>query len=112
MIAQSIPLIVGNLIFAAHLLRFYGLIPALIAVAFTFTLLIRKEIVLLLWQLLFTAAGLIWVFATIGFIRYRLAEGLPWLRLLIIMSLLIALAVFNIFWIRRKAFRDKFFPNN
>ena len=108
MFVQFIPLILGDLLFAAHVLRFYGLIPALIVLAFMFTLLIRKEIVLMLWQLLFVISSLIWILATIDFIRFRLAEGLPWLRLLIIMSLLVFFSIFNIFWVRRKAFRDKF----
>jgi len=108
MFVQFIPLILGNLIFAAHILRFYGVVPAIIVIAFMFTLLIRKEIILILWQFLFALSSLIWIFATIGFIRFRLAEGLPWLRLLIIMSLLIIFSIFNIFWIRRKAFREKF----
>jgi len=108
MFVQFIPLILGDLIFAAHILRFYGLIPAIIVVAFMFTLMIRKEIILILWQLLFVFSSIIWIFATIDFVRYRLTEGLPWFRLLIIMSLLILFSVFNIFWIRRKTFRERF----
>ncbi len=108
MFVQVIPLLIGDLIFAAHILRFYGLMPALIVVAFMFTLLIRKEIILILWQLLFVLSSIIWIFATIDFVRYRLAEGMPWLRLVIIMGLLIVFSVFNIYWTRRKVFREKF----
>ncbi len=107
-VIRLLPVIFSGLIFAAHVLRFYGAVPALLAVLFIFLLAVPKQWILRLWQVYLFAAALVWIKATVDFIRYRMAMGFPWSRLAMIMGLVIALTVFSIFWLENKNVRQYF----
>ena len=107
-ILRLLPVILAGLIFSAHVLRFYGWIPAIAAFLFLFTLSVGKSWILRLWQLYLAAATVVWIQATIGFVRYRMAMELPWTRLVIIMGLIVALTVFSIFWLETKNIKQYF----
>jgi len=103
---RMLPVIFAGIIFSAHVLRFYGVILALLSFLFIFTLLAGKRWVLRVWQVYLSGATLVWISATIGFIRYRMAVGMPWGRLALIMGVVIALTVFSIFWLENKKVKE------
>ncbi|APF18953.1 hypothetical protein Calab_3307 [Caldithrix abyssi DSM 13497] len=98
MFLRFLPMIFADLLFAAHVMRFQGLYPALAVVLLLGTLFIRRAWVPGLWQVLLLLAIGEWLRVTAMFIRFRLAMDLPYIRLLIIMGLVILFFVFVIFW--------------
>jgi hypothetical protein len=100
MILRLLPIVLADLLFAAHVLRFHGLWPAVIVFLINFTLLIRKPWIPIMWQLLTGLAIIEWMRITIYFVNFRMAMDMPYVRLLIIMGLVILYNVFIIFRLR------------
>ncbi len=96
------PMVFADLLFAAHVLRFYGFLPAILILAFGLTLLIKKSWLPGIWQILLLFAIGEWIRVTIEFVRYRLAMGMPYFRLIIIMGAIILFFIFVIFWWQNK----------
>ncbi|HHE54615.1 MAG TPA: hypothetical protein ENL21_02455 [Caldithrix abyssi] len=91
-------MILADVLFAAHILRFNGIVPALLIILFAFTLLIRRPVIPKIWQILLLLSIGEWIRVTSMFVRYRLVMDMPYVRLLIIMALVILFFVFVIFW--------------
>ena len=106
MLLQLWPVILAGLIFSAHLLRFYGPFPALLSLLFMVLLTIRNAWIRRVWQVYLFFATLVWIRVTVGFVRYRLAAGEPWLRLLIIMGLIVILTIVAIVWFEKKKVKE------
>ncbi len=100
MILRLLPVIIADFLFAAHVMRFYGLWPALIVLLLNFTLFIRKPWIPIMWQLLTGLAVIEWIHITIYFVNFRMAWDMPYFRLLLIMGLVILYNVFIIFRLR------------
>ncbi len=98
MIFRLLPMILANLLFAAHVMRFNGLVPALFVVLLLLTLFIRRPLIPKIWQLLLLLAVGEWIRVTLMFVRYRLAMDMPYVRLLFIMVGVILFFIFVIFW--------------
>jgi len=105
---RLLPPMLAGLIFAAHVLRFYGLLPAVLALVFIFLLFVPQKWVLRLWQVYMFIATLVWIKATVDFVSFRLSMELPWIRLAVIMGLIIALTIFSIFWLENKKVKQYF----
>ena len=100
MILRLIPVIFADFLFAAHVMRFHGLWPAIVVLLLNFTLMIRKPWIPIMWQLLTGLAIIEWIRITIYFVNFRMALGLPYFRLLLVMGLVILYNVFIIFRLR------------
>ena len=104
MLLRFMPIILSTLLFAAHIMRFYGLIPALAVLLLLFTLFFRRIWIMRFWQISLSLATMVWISAAIDFVRFRLVTDMPWSRLLIIMLAVILLNVFSILWLQHKKF--------
>ncbi len=100
MFLRLLPVIIADILFSAHVLRFHGLLPALIVLLINFTLLIRKPWIPIMWQLLTGLAIIEWIRITIYFVNFRMAVDMPYVRLLFIMGLVILYNVFIILRLR------------
>ncbi len=100
MVLRLLPFVFADLLFAAHVLRFHGLWPAVVVILVNFTLFIRKPWIPLMWQLLTALAVIEWIRITIYFVNFRMAMDMPYIRLLFIMGLVILYNVFIIFRLR------------
>lgn len=111
MLLRLLPMIFADLLFAAHILRFHGTVPAFLVVLLLITLLIRKPWIPHFWQVLLLLAVGEWIRVTILFVRYRLAMDMPYIRLLIIMGAVILFFIFVIFWWQNKRI-EAFYQTN
>ncbi len=102
MVFRFLPFIIADLLFAAHVLRFSGLVPALAIVLLLATLFIRKPWIPRMWQVLLMLAVVEWLRVTAMFVRYRVAMEMPYVRLMIIMGMVVLFFVFTIFWWQNK----------
>ena len=100
-ILRLLPLIFANLLFAAHIMRSFGLIWALAVLAFLFTLFIRRDWIIGIWQVIIAFAILEWIRTTLVIVKLRLAVEMPYVRLLIIMGAVILFNLFVIYWLQR-----------
>jgi hypothetical protein len=100
--------ILMNILLAAHFLRFSGMIPAILILLINLTLLIRRPIIITLWQVLLGMASLLWIYVSFGFIQFRMATSVPWTRLAIIMGAIVLLNVGCIFWMNNKKLQKYF----
>jgi len=107
-ILQLLPVILAHLLFSAHILRFYGLIPALIIVLLLGTLAIRNKWTMRIWQFFLMIQGLVWVGYTADVVQYRLVMDMNWIRLVIIMSIIVLFTIFSIFWLQSKNLKSYF----
>lgn len=99
-----------NILMAAHFLRFSGMAAAVLILLVNLTLLIRKPVIITLWQVLLGMATLIWIHTSIGFIQFRMAANVPWIRLLMIMFAIVLVNAGCIFWMnsgKLKAYFNK-----
>jgi hypothetical protein len=99
---RFLPIILADVLLAAHFLRFSGIFPAALVLLLLVTLFIRRYWVVRLWQALMFIATLVWIDTAIKLIRLRLALDLPWLRLAVILALVILLTIFAGFWMESK----------
>ena len=97
-----------NILMAAHFLRFNGYVTAILILLVNLTLMIRKPIIITLWQVLLGMASVMWIYVSLGFIQFRVATGAPWMRLSIIMGLVVILNFGCIFWINNKKLKAYF----
>lgn len=100
-ILRLLPLIFAQLLFAAHIMRSYGLFWAIVVLLLLFTLFIRREWIIRIWQVIIVFVILEWIRTTIVIIQLRLAVDMPYTRLLIIMCVVIIFNLFVIYWLQR-----------
>ena len=98
---RLLPLIFAQLLFAAHIMRSYGLFWVIVVLLLLFTLFIRKEWIIRMWQIIYVLITLEWIRTTIMIVKLRLAVEMPYTRLLIIMSAVILFSLFVIYWLQR-----------
>lgn len=108
-IIRLIPLIFAQLLFAAHIMRSHGPVWALAVLALLFTLFIRRKWIIGLWQTLIALTVLEWVRTTLVLTQLRMDVGMPYTRMLIIMSVVI---LYNLFVIYRMQSKDILFHYN
>jgi hypothetical protein len=101
-IVRLVPLILSTLLIAAHFMRFYGLEAAVAGLLLLGTLFVRHQWILRFWQGVLAVAAIIWIDTTYGIVQFRQELNQPWLRLMIIMSAVIAFTVFSGFWLENK----------
>jgi hypothetical protein len=92
-------------------MRFNGLYPALVVLALSATLFIRKGWIPSMWQILTGLAIIEWLRTTIMFVQMRLDAGTPYMRLLVIMGVVILFNVYVLISLRNKKLRA-FYANN
>lgn len=103
---RLLPVIISALLFAAHILRFYGLLWAAVVLVPLITLLIRKPWTIRLWQILLALAIVVWLNVAIELVQARMALDAPWLRLAIILSTVISFNLFSLIWLENKTIRS------
>lgn len=101
LIIRLVPLIFAQLLFAAHIMRSFGSIWAMVILILLFTLFIRRDWILRLWQVVIAFEVIEWIRITIIIVQLRLAVDMPYIRLLIIMSAVIIFNLFVIYLLRR-----------
>lgn len=101
-LVRLLPLILSALLVAAHIMRFYGLLAAILVLLLLGTLFFRTKWILRCWQGVLVAATFMWINTTYDIIQVRLALNQPWLRLIVIMCTIIVLTIFSIFWLENK----------
>lgn len=104
--------IFANVLFAAHIMRFYGLLFAVLVLLLNFTFLIRQEWVLKMWQILLAMAVIVWIYVSFGFIQYRMIMDAPWVRLTAIMSAIVLYNIIAIIWMNSKKLKSQYIKNN
>ncbi len=100
-IIRLLPLIFAQLLFAAHIMRSFGIIWAMAVLILLFTIFIRRGWIIHIWQAIIAFEVVEWIRTTIIIIRLRLAMGMPYVRLLIIMSMVILFSLFVIYWLQK-----------
>ncbi len=113
MALRLLPVIIADLIFAAHFIRFYGIYPALLIVLLLGTLLVRKNVVRIGWQIFLFIASLIWVQISFQLVQTRIVLEMPWTRLAIIMAAVTLFTLLTALWLetpRLKAYFKKASP--
>jgi hypothetical protein len=98
-IIRLIPVYISVLLLSAHLLRIYGLYPALLLLLLLFTFLIRKRWILQMWQFILFISVLMWINTVVTLVHFRLAMDMPWVRLAVIMVVVIAFTIYSGFWL-------------
>lgn len=101
-ILRLLPVILANILLAAHFLRFGGIILAGLILLLLLTLFIRKWWIVRLWQVILFAATLVWIETSFDLIGARMAMNAPATRLAIIMAGVVLFNVFALFWLENK----------
>jgi len=108
MIFRTILLVLACLFLGAHFLRIGNLLFVLLSLSMPFLLLIRKRWSLILIQCFtYTGAG-IWTYIAINLVKKRMARGLPYGRLLIILGAVILLTLLAGLLLNTASVRDKY----
>ena len=101
LIIRLLPLILAQLLFAAHIMRSFGILWATVVLIPLFTLFISRDWITRLWQIIIAFEVVEWIRTTIVIVQLRLAVDMPYIRLLIIMGAVILFNLFVIYWLRR-----------
>lgn len=104
-VVRLLPVILADLLFAAHVMRSFGLIPALIVAVLLVSLAVRKPWLPALWQALLVVYSGFWLHTTVKLARFRIMMDMPWVRLIIIMGAVILFTLFAAYWIKSKKVR-------
>jgi hypothetical protein len=94
MIIRIIPLIIAFLLLGAHFLRSGHLLLAGLSTLAPLLLLIKKRWILLIVKWLTYSAAIVWIQTTFSLVQQRRMTGLPWVRMLLILSGVTVLTVY------------------
>ena len=83
---QLTPVIISFLLMGAHFLRSGHLFFVALSLLFIGLLFVKRPIVARLIQVVLVLATVEWIYTTYGFVSFRMAQGLPWMRLMIILG--------------------------
>jgi hypothetical protein len=86
MIIRLIPLIVAFLLLGAHFLRSGHMFLAGVTILTPLLLLIKKRWILLFVKWLSYSAAIVWIQTTFSLVQQRRMAGVPWVRMLLILS--------------------------
>jgi hypothetical protein len=92
---RRFPAILSAIVLAAHFLRFgriVGVVACLAAIPLFFW---RARPAVLVSRLLLLLGAAFWVLATFSLVRMRRADGLPWIRLAVILGAVAAVAAIS-----------------
>jgi hypothetical protein len=86
MMTRVIPLIIAFLLLGAHFLRSAHIILAGASLLIPLLLLIKKRWSLLLVKWLTYSGAIVWMQTTFSLVQQRRMAGLPWIRMMLILS--------------------------
>ena len=86
MFIRLIPLIIAFLLLGAHFLRSGYLILTGVSIIAPLLLLIKRRWILLLVQWLAYSGAIVWIQTTFSLVQQRIMTGVPWVRMLFILS--------------------------
>lgn len=100
--------ILSFLILGAHFLREGNLLLAILSVAAPCFLFIRKRWALVAVQTFLSCGALLWIFATIDLVQARMSQGMPWLRMAVILGAVAAFTAYSAWALNGSKFRQKY----
>jgi|GEM_PF-949958 len=107
-VAFLFPVVLCQLLSAAHFLRSHDHIIVAFFLLSIFLVFIKRAIAARLIQMLLTFATLVWVYTAHGLAMIRIDEGRPWIRLVVILSIVIALNVLAVFVLQTNTMKKRF----
>lgn len=108
MLVRFLPVILSCLLMAAHVLRTVGLTAALVVMLLPLVLSVRQPWVPLFMQGALGLAVLEWVRTAVVLAQGRMAEGEPWLRMVVILGAVVAVTAAAVLVFRQPAVRRYF----
>ncbi|MDH4043580.1 MAG: hypothetical protein OEW06_03905 [Gemmatimonadota bacterium] len=111
MLVRFLPVIVSCLLLAAHVLRSVGLTIALLVLLLPLLLLVRQSWVPLVMQVVLGLAVLEWARTAIALAQGRMADGEPWVRMVVILGAVAAVTAAAILILRQPVVRRYFEPS-
>ncbi len=111
MVLRLLPVILGCLLIAAHVLRDGLLLLAALLALLPFLLLVRRPWVPPLFQVVMVLAALEWVRTAVVLARGRIAAGEPWIRMAVILGVVVAVTAGAALLLRHPAVRRHFTPD-
>jgi len=94
MIIRLVPLIIAFLLLGAHFLRSDHMILAVVSLLAPLLLLIKKRWILLFLKWLAYSGAIVWIQTAFSLVHQRRMAGVPWVRMLLILSGVSALTLF------------------
>jgi hypothetical protein len=86
MIIRLIPLIIAFFLLGGHFLRSDHMIFASMSILAPLLLFIKKRWILLFVQCLTWSGAMVWIYTTFSLVQQRRVAGVPWVRMLLILS--------------------------
>lgn len=112
-ILQHIPAIISALLLAAHFLRGGHLVMTLICLAMPLLLISPTKARIRLYQTFLILSALVWIFAAADIALDRIAAGMPWIRMAIILGIVTILNIAAALLFETKRMRARYrAPNN
>ncbi|MBI4848619.1 MAG: hypothetical protein HY808_08620 [Nitrospirae bacterium] len=105
---RLLPVILSLLLLGAHFFRAQIIILILLVLALLLILLIRRSWVPKLVQTALALGGIEWVRTLIAFVKMRQAEGVPWMRLALILGGVAAFTVCSGLVFRFRSLRERY----
>ncbi len=101
-------LILTTVLFAAHMLRFYGMGPAFLVFSLLLTLTYRKPLMRKIWLFLQAVYLAAWIWVSADLVMLRLINQQPWIRISIIMIVVILVNILTGLMLLGRKGRDYF----
>jgi NAD-dependent dihydropyrimidine dehydrogenase PreA subunit len=98
----------SSLLLAAHFSRAQNDYLALLCLLFPFILLVKKKWILKIFQVYLIIGGVIWIESILHYVQLRESLGRPWLRLVIILSLVSLFTVISAFILENRRIRERY----
>jgi len=107
---RLLPVILSTILIAAHVLRFHGIIEAIAVLLLLLSLLLKRKLILRLWQAFLAFGVIMWIRTTIELVSLRMAMDAPWLRLTLILAAVTSFTLFAIFWLENNKIKQRYRP--
>jgi asparagine N-glycosylation enzyme membrane subunit Stt3 len=108
MVLRLVPLIVAALLLGAHFLRDGNLGLMVVSVLVPLLLLIKRRWSLIVVQLLAYVGTVIWIQTTIMIVQERLAQGMSWVRVVIILGVVALLTAWAGWLLNSAVVKEKY----
>jgi hypothetical protein len=105
---RLLPVIFSALIMSAHFSRAYQDELAIVCLLLPFLLFIRKQWVARLFQVLLVIGSLVWVKTAWTLVQIRQAQGVSWIRLLIILGIVALFTGLSALVFQTKALKERY----
>ena len=96
------------LLLGAHFMRAENNLIAILCILIPLLLLVKKKFIPILLQCLLYLGGLIWVHATVQYVRIRMAEGTDWVRLILILGSVSLFTIFAGLLLNSKVIKERY----